>query len=104
MDDLDRLSREIRRDMLEVSKRDLVSVLGSWPLAVTVEAHCPNGGVGSLVAEVVAEHGLGCRVLRRAIGSMPRGVSGEPTYLYEHNGLSARRVADAVLTALAVSR
>jgi transketolase len=83
---------------------DLMSVLGSVPLAVTVEAHYPNGGVGSLVAEVVAEHGLGCRVLRRAIGSMPRGGSGEPTYIYEQYGLSARRVADAVLTALAVSR
>jgi transketolase len=82
---------------------DLVSALGAVPLAVTLEAHFQHGGIGSLVSEVVAEHGLGCRVLRRAITSMPRGSSGEPAYLYDCYGLSGRRVADAVLTAIAVA-
>jgi transketolase len=82
---------------------DLMSALGAVPLAVTLEAHFEHGGIGSLVSEVVAEHGLGCRVLRRAIASMPRGLSGEPAYLYDCYGLSGRRVADAVLAALAVA-
>jgi transketolase len=81
---------------------DLLSALGAVPLTVTVEAHFQNGGLGSLVSEVVAEHALGCRVLRRAITTMPRGSSGDPAYLYERYGLSARRVADAVLAAVAI--
>jgi len=82
---------------------DLVSVLGAVPFALTLEAHFQHGGIGSLVCEVVAEHGLECRVLRRAITSMPRGSSGEPAYLYDRYGLSGRQVADAILAALAIA-
>ena len=34
------------------------------PAALTVEAHYRDGGLGSLVAETIAERGLGCRLLR----------------------------------------
>src|SRR5207253_8607199 len=50
---------------------DLVRFLDGRGLVLTVEAHYVNGGVGSLVSEVVAERGLGCRVVRRAVATMP---------------------------------
>ena len=40
--------------------------LASVPAAMTVEAHYLVGGLGSLVSEIVAEHGLRCRVARVA--------------------------------------
>lgn len=79
---------------------DLVDLLGRVPLAVTLESHYAVGGVGSLVSEIVAEHGLGCRVLRRGMATMPRGTTGSPEYLYDRHQLSARHVANAALAAL----
>ena len=37
------------------------------PLAISLEAHYLNGGLGSLVAEVIAEHGLRCRLIRAGV-------------------------------------
>jgi transketolase len=74
-------------------EHDLADLLSRVPLALTVEAHYITGGVGSFVAEVIAEHGLNCRLIRRGVAAMPRGVTGSPDYLYEHVGLSANQLA-----------
>ena len=42
------------------------------PLALTIESHYLVGGVGSLVSEVVAEAGLGCRVVRCGVARRRR--------------------------------
>lgn len=84
--------------------QDLVDVLSRVDLALTVEAHYPVGGVGSLVCEVVAEHELGCRVVRRGVDRMPRGVTGTQRYLYDVFGLSPAQLADSVIEALAPVR
>lgn len=85
-------------------REDLAELLATVPLAITLESHYASGGVGSLVAEVVAEGGLGCRVLRRGIDDMPRGDAGSPAYLIERHGLDARSVAAAARGALESAR
>jgi transketolase len=75
---------------------DLLKLLGDRPLAVTVEAHYRTGGLGSLVAEVIAEHGLSCRLERRAVEAMPRGQTGTLDYLNDAHGLSAGAIAETV--------
>jgi transketolase len=77
---------------------DLVKLLAARPLAVTVEAHYRTGGLGSLVAEVIAEHGLRCRLERRAVEEMPRGVTGTLPFLNDVHRLSARALAAAVVS------
>jgi len=79
---------------------DLTELLERVPLAVTLEAHYVQGGLGSLVSEVVAESGLGCRVLRCGMSTMPRGTTGDSQYLYDRYGLSGPKVADSALAAL----
>jgi transketolase len=79
---------------------DLVRLLARFPVALTVEAHYVVGGVGSLVSEVVAEHGLGTRVARCGVRAAPDGVSGSQGYLHRRHGLSAESVAEAALGAL----
>jgi transketolase len=80
--------------------RDLAELLSGLPLAVTIEAHYLIGGLGSFVAEVIAEHGLDCRLIRRGIAEMPRGVTGTPDHLYERNGLSPAQIAAAAAETL----
>jgi transketolase len=79
---------------------DLLALLSDTPLAVTVEAHYPTGGIGSLVAEVISEHGLTCRLRRRAVAAMPRGLTGTLEYLKEVHQLSASSLATTIAAEL----
>jgi transketolase len=72
----------------------LVKLLGEVPLAISVESHYLTGGLGSLAAEAIAEHDLPCRLIRRGVQEMPRGITGTVTFLNEHYGLSARSLAE----------
>ena len=65
----------------------------------TAEEHNITSGFGSGVAEVMASHGTGARLVR--IG-MPDQYSilGPPTHLYKHYGLDGEGVARTVRTAL----
>ncbi len=74
---------------------DLADVAAQVPLAVTVEAHSVAGGLGSLVAEVVAERGLSCRLVRCGVRSAPDGRSGSQDYYHRVHGLNAAAIADA---------
>lgn len=79
---------------------DLKAALSQFPLVLTVEAHYLTGGVGSLVSEIVAEHGLGCRVVRCGIKTMPDGITGSQQYLHQMYGLSPEALATTALNAL----
>lgn len=76
-------------------EQDLAAVLSRFPRALTVEAHSIVGGVGSLVAEVVAGGGLFCRVARCGVKPELHGLSGSQKFLEQRHGLSAAAIADA---------
>ena len=80
---------------------DLALLIAGRPLVVTVEVHYLNGGLGSLVAEVVAERNLGVRVLRQGVRTMPDGLVGSQRYMERSFGLSAAQLAGAVIQELA---
>lgn len=82
---------------------DLTALLARVPLAVSVEAHYVDGGLGSYVAETIAEAGLDCRLVRCGVRTMPTGESGSREYLQAQYGLSAAAVARATLQAAARS-
>jgi transketolase len=79
---------------------DLGQALSRFPLALTVEAHSLAGGVGSLVAEVIAEWGLGTRLVRCGVRSGSGGLSGSTAYMHDLHGLTARQVADLIRSSL----
>jgi transketolase len=79
---------------------DLRAVLADVPLALTVEAHYAAGGLGSLVAEVIAEHGLGCRLVRAAVHALPDARVGSQAYMHGRHGLSAPALVEKVLAGL----
>jgi transketolase len=82
---------------------DLVSALSSASVAISLEAHYVTGGLGSLLAEVIAEQGLKCRLLRAGIRGRAVGMSGERHYMHQCLQLSAEQVAETALAACARS-
>lgn len=67
---------------------------------LAVEEHNPNGGLGSAVAEVLAEAGLGVRFRRHALPDEYALVA-PPTHLYRHYGLTGEGIATAMKELLA---
>jgi len=72
---------------------DLHRLLSKFDLAVTVEEHYLEGGLGSLVAEVAAERRSHCRVVRYGVEHSLAPENGSTAYLREINGLSAESLA-----------
>jgi transketolase len=79
---------------------DLIELLGGMSIAIAIETHYPSGGLGSLVAETIAENGLGCRLIRAAVDVVPRGIAGSQEFLEDRFGLSARRLVAMAHAAL----
>lgn len=79
----------------------LADFLKGYAHAVTVEDHFAVGGLGSLVAEVIAENGLSCRLTRFGVTTSPRGPIGGVSYLRERHGLSADDIIRKIESILA---
>ena len=79
---------------------ELAGLLAQFPGVLTVEAHYHVGGVGSLVAEVIAERELRCRLVRCGVHSMPNGITGSQRYLHQLHGLSSEQLAETALKTL----
>jgi transketolase len=79
---------------------DLVAALADTRLAISVEAHYVNGALGSLVAETIAEHDIGCRLVRAGLRAMPTGDTGSRPHLYRQHGLAPEQLAATAVDAL----
>ncbi len=80
---------------------DLPALLARFRVVLTVEAHYIWGGIGSLVSEMVAEDGIGCRVVRCGVDRLPDGVTGQQGFMHARYGISASALADRALAELA---
>jgi len=78
-----------------IDRESIKSLGGAHDLFVTIEDHSIVGGLGSRVAEVVAEEGLSARVERVGIPDC-FGESGSPADLYKKYGLDAAGIASRV--------
>jgi transketolase len=78
---------------------DLLEILGRFHGILTVEAHYLVGGIGSLVSEIIAEHGLSCQVWRCGIKAIPDGKTGSQNYMHHMHGLSSEHLVETALRA-----
>ena len=61
---------------------------------VTIENHLDIGGLGSAVADVIAENGLGKRLVKIGLPGYPHGAS--KMYLMKKYGIDAMHLVQAV--------
>ena len=84
-----------------VPENDLVESLSRHRVALTVETHSVTGGLGSLVAEVIADHGLGTRLVRLGVRAGSKGRSGSPAHMHARHGLDKAGIVKAARSLLA---
>ncbi len=75
---------------------DVLGLVASHRHVVTIEAHVRSGGVGSLIAEILADNGSGCRLLRLGVDKPFGHRGGSEGYLNQLNGLSAPTIATRI--------
>jgi transketolase len=69
-------------------------------LLVTIEEHFLAGGLGSAIAELLADRGIAARLLRFGAGDRFAHLSGDQNYHREANGLTPPQLANAILDVL----
>jgi transketolase len=79
---------------------DLARILKSFRSVFTVEAHYVVGGLGSLVSEVIAEYGLGCRLVRLGVKALPDGISGSQAFMDRRHGISREALVEVIMEEL----
>jgi transketolase len=79
---------------------DLQRLLGATTAVVTAETHYQTGGLGSLVAETMAESACAARLVRCGVRTQPDGRSGSQAYMHQRYGLACDDLVRAALSAL----
>lgn len=79
----------------------LVALLREFAAVVSVEDGYAAGGLGSLLAETIAQHGLDCRLRIRGVDHPFSGASGSEAYMRAQSGLDASSLAEAARSLLA---
>lgn len=82
---------------------DLAAYFAKHRVIMTVEDHYASGGLGSLAAEVISDHGLGCRLVRCGVRTGSDGHAGSEAYMRWTHGLSRAQLAERALDALHAS-
>ncbi len=75
---------------------DLLALLSTKRACITIEDHRPVGGLGSLVAETIADHGLGVRLVRCGVTDAAGETTGSEDFLRHRNGLDVDGLLAAV--------
>lgn len=70
----------------------------------TLEEHSIVGGLGSAVAEVIAEKGIGVEFHRFAAPDKFTDITGSCDYLLKYNGLSVKDISGKILKIISKSR
>lgn len=77
----------------------LTELCSRFSRVMTVEAHYANGGLGSLVAEVIAESGLSSKLTRCAVRDNPHGLIGSQDFLLRSYGIARTSLVEKALSA-----
>jgi transketolase len=73
-------------------KEDLLEKMKTIPRVLSIETHYTQGGLGSLVAEFIADEGLACRLLRCGVLETPTGITGDQESMESRFGLSGTKL------------
>ncbi|MFH1096019.1 MAG: transketolase C-terminal domain-containing protein [Candidatus Desantisbacteria bacterium] len=79
-----------------IDKTAIIEAAKNSHLIVTIENHLICGGLGSSVAEIIAENGLGVTLIRMGLED-EFAVPGTAEYLFERYQLTGRHIARRIL-------
>ena len=79
-----------------LNEKLLMDYLGKSKAVITLEEHLAYGGVGSTIADFIADRNLSTRFLRFGIDDSNSFVYGDRKYMHKKSHLDVERVADRI--------
>jgi transketolase len=70
-------------------EKELTTILKDFPFVITVEEHFVTGGLGSFVAEIIAENKVPCRLIRCGISDFNNDKIGDKIFMNKKYKLNA---------------
>jgi len=75
---------------------ELIAIIQNYKIVITVEAHYVNGGIGSILAEVIAENQLSAKLYRLGVRELSNGVFGDTDFMYKKHKISSNNITNLI--------
>lgn len=76
--------------------KQLAFLLSGYSYAFSYEPSSPIGGIGSIVAETIAEYNLGVKLIRNGLIHAPSATLGSQAFMHQRNFLDTQSIVDTV--------
>ena len=80
--------------------QEIAELISHYSLAISVEDHYVNSGLGSMISEIIAESNLMCKLIRCGFKTTPDGLTGSKNYIHKKNRLSAHELANTIMLSI----
>lgn len=74
----------------------LCEIISKHDKIITVESHYKNGGIGSIVSEVIADFGLKCKLIRLSVDREIDGIIGDQAFMENKYGVDCESIIKAL--------
>ena len=72
--------------------KNLLPIIKQYSKIITVEAHYINGGIGSMIAEIIAENQLPIKLIRLGVSKVSDGIFGDTEFMHEKHNISYNNI------------
>ena len=77
------------------NKATFINLIQGFKVALIVEEHLSVGGAGAMLAEIMAENNIRCRLVRHAVDKIP-SYGGTPDFLRKSCGISSQTLVKCI--------
>jgi transketolase len=77
-------------------ERSLLPIIQKYKNIITVEAHYINGGIGSMIAEIIAENQLITKLYRLGVSQLSDGIFGDTEFMYDKHKISSEHILNLI--------
>jgi len=77
-------------------QKELIPIMQKYKKIITVEAHYINGGIGSMIAEIIAENQLMAKLYRLGVRELSDGIFGDTEFMYCKHRISHKDIFNLI--------
>lgn len=75
---------------------NLLPIIKLYKHIITIEAHYINGGIGSIIAEIIAENQLPIKLHRLGVNKITDGIFGDSDFMHKKHNISSCDILNIV--------
>lgn len=76
--------------------QELITIIQKYKNIISVEAHYINGGIGSMIAEIIAENQLTAKLYRLGVTELSDGIFGDAEFMYRKHKISDKDIFNLI--------